>query len=277
MSNLTAAKRREILEDLRDGSCLGVFATSALELGIDIGDLSAAIILGTPHSRPSYRQMAGRVGRRSPAIVVYVPRDKPLDNWFADDHWFASHLATAEPEPVITDPENDDVAMLHLAAAAKEMDINCRTDEPFFGKRLKERLRILDEAGDIQERKKGLFYWASADAPFVRINCSPPRVPIPSRSNERKTARSSAKWTIGSPSGCSFPVPSTKTASGTLMWSNRCTWGRWIRGTVTARLSVSRGYGERRPARRSTTRSQSQSETSLSWMRRKSSDGTLAP
>jgi len=170
MSSFTAIERREILDDLRDGSCLGVFATSALELGIDIGDLSAAIILGTPHSRPSYRQMAGRVGRRSPVIVVYVPRDNPLDNWYADERRFASHLATAEPEPVITDPENDDVAMLHLAAAAKELDINCRTDETFFGERLKERLRILDEAGDIQEHKKGLFYWSSADDPFVRIN-----------------------------------------------------------------------------------------------------------
>lgn len=170
MAPLTFAARRAILEDLRDGSCLGVFATSALELGIDIGDLSAAIILGIPHGRPSYRQMGGRVGRRSPAIVVYVPRDNPLDNWYADDRRFASHLALAEAEPVITDPENDEVALQHLAAAAKELEINPRTDKTFFGQRLEKRLGRLEEVGDIEERQKGLFYWASADDPFVRIN-----------------------------------------------------------------------------------------------------------
>ena len=72
-------ERREIERQLREGEILGVVATNALELGIDIGSLDAVVLAGYPGSIASTWQRAGRAGRRNAAsVTVLVASSPPL-------------------------------------------------------------------------------------------------------------------------------------------------------------------------------------------------------
>lgn len=173
VSNYTSDRRHGILESLKGGQCPAIFATSALELGIDLGDLSAAVIVGIPHSRAGFRQEAGRVGRRAgrESIVVFIPRFNALDDWFAHPDHFGPELVSAPPESVITSPDNDEIARLHLAAAMKEIPLDPKADAPFFGKdRVEGALRLLEQTGEIGRDESGLWQWVSKDDPHSRIN-----------------------------------------------------------------------------------------------------------
>jgi len=77
-------ERRELEEGLRDGTIRGVVSTTALEAGIDIGGLDAAILVGFPGSLLSAWQQAGRAGRGSePSLLIFVPFENPLDRYFS--------------------------------------------------------------------------------------------------------------------------------------------------------------------------------------------------
>jgi len=77
------AERRRLEDDLRSRRITGIVSTSALESGIDIGGLDAAILVGFPGSSIAAWQQAGRVGRgNSPSIVVFIPYENPLDRYF---------------------------------------------------------------------------------------------------------------------------------------------------------------------------------------------------
>ncbi len=78
----TPAQRRELERRLQDGELLGVFSTDALELGIDIGGLDAAICVGFPGTVASLKQMWGRAGRRGRGLAVYIAGDDALDQYF---------------------------------------------------------------------------------------------------------------------------------------------------------------------------------------------------
>src|SRR5262245_20842617 len=88
-------KRREIERGLRDGSVLGVVSTNALELGIDIGSLDAAVLVGYPGSVASAWQQAGRAGRRSgTSVAVLVANSTPLNQFIAKnpDYFFGAPI-----------------------------------------------------------------------------------------------------------------------------------------------------------------------------------------
>src|SRR5690606_3993151 len=78
----TPAQRREIEQRLVDGELLAVVATDALELGIDVGELDAAIVVTFPGTVASLRQMWGRAGRRGTGLAVYVAGSDALDQFF---------------------------------------------------------------------------------------------------------------------------------------------------------------------------------------------------
>ena len=97
-------ERRSIEQGLRSGEVLGVVATNALELGIDIGRLSAAVLTGYPGSIASTWQQAGRAGRRSDrSAVVLVASASPLDQYICQH---PRYLFGRSPEHALCNPDN---------------------------------------------------------------------------------------------------------------------------------------------------------------------------
>ncbi|KAH7488710.1 hypothetical protein KRP22_008652 [Phytophthora ramorum] len=121
----TLESRRRIEQRLFSGDLLGVVATNALELGIDIGELDCTIHLGLPSSVASLWQQAGRAGRRQQqskqkqSVAIIVCFDAPLDQHFAQKE-HALELFQLEPEAVSLNPMNHCVLGQHLLCAARE-------------------------------------------------------------------------------------------------------------------------------------------------------------
>ncbi|MBI5825651.1 MAG: DEAD/DEAH box helicase [Chloroflexi bacterium] len=112
-------QRREIEQGLRDGSVKTVVATNALELGIDIGGLGAAILVGYPGTIASARQQSGRAGRGDdPAVSVLVASPNPLDQFLAHhpEYFFGS-----SPEMALVNPNHLLILLEHLRCALFEL------------------------------------------------------------------------------------------------------------------------------------------------------------
>src|SRR5205823_7577047 len=104
------------------GELLGVAATTALELGIDVGSLDAALLAGYPGTRASMWQQAGRAGRRGePALAVLVAQDDPLDQYLVQH---PQDLFSKPPEAAVVDPSNPYVVGPHVACAAREQPLS---------------------------------------------------------------------------------------------------------------------------------------------------------
>jgi DEAD/DEAH box helicase domain-containing protein len=118
-SGYLPSQRREIEAGLRDGSVKAVVATNALELGIDIGGLGAALIVGYPGTIASARQQAGRAGRGSaPALSILVASPNPLDQFLAHhpEYFFGS-----SPEHALINPDHLLILLEHLRCAMFEL------------------------------------------------------------------------------------------------------------------------------------------------------------
>jgi DEAD/DEAH box helicase domain-containing protein len=115
-------ERREIERGLRDGHILGVVATNALELGIDVGSLDACVMAGYPGSIASTWQRAGRAGRQTgSSCAVFVASSAPLDQFIVQhpDYFFGS-----SPEHAQIRPDNLEILVNHLKCAAFELPIS---------------------------------------------------------------------------------------------------------------------------------------------------------
>jgi len=138
------AERRSIEEELFSGALLGVVATSALELGIDIGGLDACVLNGFPGTIASLWQQAGRAGRGDrPALAVLVAGDDQLDQWFMAH---PDEVFSRAPEPAVINADNDHVRLPHLACAAYELPLSV-VDQRFWGDQLDDAIRqlVLDD------------------------------------------------------------------------------------------------------------------------------------
>ncbi len=122
----TPTQRREIEQRLMAGELLGVTATDALELGIDIGSLDCAISVGFPGTVSSLRQQWGRAGRRSPGLAVLVASEDALDQYFMRE---PETLLARTVEAAILDHANPRVLDGHVLAAAFEGPIDERDAE----------------------------------------------------------------------------------------------------------------------------------------------------
>lgn len=116
----TVNDRRAIERRLFNGELLGVIATNALELGIDVGELDCTMHLGLPTSISSLWQQAGRAGRQhtQQSMAVIVCFDSPLDQYFARR---PTELFELKPESVCVNPNNPKVLKQHLLCAAREL------------------------------------------------------------------------------------------------------------------------------------------------------------
>ena len=103
-SGYLPSQRREIEKGLRDGTVKTVVATNALELGIDIGGLGAAILVGYPGTVASARQQAGRAGRGlESAAAVMVASASPIDQFLAHH---PEYFFERSPEQALVNPDH---------------------------------------------------------------------------------------------------------------------------------------------------------------------------
>ncbi|MBA2360764.1 MAG: DEAD/DEAH box helicase, partial [Actinobacteria bacterium] len=157
----TPAQRREIEQRLVGGDLLGVSATNALELGIDVGLLDCVICVGFPGTIASLRQQWGRAGRRGHGLAALVATEDALDQFFMRD---AEALLGRRVEAAILDHANPRVLDGHVHAAAFEAPLD-QGDAEILGPEALERAAVLPEL-----RKKGeSFVWAGRHYPAGRF------------------------------------------------------------------------------------------------------------
>jgi DEAD/DEAH box helicase domain-containing protein len=124
-----AGERREIETELFEGRLAGVVATSALELGIDVGTLDACVLDGFPGTIASMWQQAGRAGRsRQRSLAVLVASEDQLDQWLMAH---PDEVFTRQPEPAVVNPANPFVLLPHVSCAAYEKPL-VPDDERFW-------------------------------------------------------------------------------------------------------------------------------------------------
>jgi DEAD/DEAH box helicase domain-containing protein len=148
-------ERREIEQSLRDGRLLGLAATNALELGIDIAGLDAVLVAGFPGTRAAWWQQVGRAGRSAgEALAVLVARDDPLDTYLVNH---PGALLDQAIESTVFDPDNPYVLRPHLCAAAQEVPL--REDAlDLFGPTARALVDELTASGRLRRRPQG-WYW----------------------------------------------------------------------------------------------------------------------
>src|SRR6266705_6968225 len=157
-------RRREVEQGLRSGEVLGVVATSALELGIDIGHLEAAVLAGYPGTIASMWQQAGRAGRRSGgSVAVMVATSAPMDQYLATQ---PDYLFGAPPEHARVNPENPFILVNHLKCAAFELPF--ATAETFGGD-VQAHLQALEGEG-LLHRAGQQFHWTSETYPADHVS-----------------------------------------------------------------------------------------------------------
>src|SRR6266536_1472060 len=157
-------RRREVEQGLRSGEVLGVVATSALELGIDIGHLDVAVLAGYPGTIASMWQQAGRAGRRrGQSAAILVVTSSPMDQYLAAH---PDYLFGAAPEHALINPENPFILVNHLKCGAFELPF--ATGEPFGGD-VSLDLRALEEEG-VLHQAGDRFHWTSETYPADHIS-----------------------------------------------------------------------------------------------------------
>ena len=158
----TPEQRREIERRLVEGELLGVTATDALELGIDIGLLDCAISVGFPGTVASLRQQWGRAGRRERGLAILVASDDALDQFFARE---PDALLSRRVEAAILDHANPRILDPHVLAAAFEAPLE-EEDATTLGS---EALRRAAELPELELTPAG-YVWKGRDYPAARIS-----------------------------------------------------------------------------------------------------------
>jgi DEAD/DEAH box helicase domain-containing protein len=159
-------ERRRIERALFSGELRGVISTNALELGVDIGGLDAAVLIGAPPTLASAWQQAGRAGRQgNPALAILVAYNETVDQYLMrhPEYFFGRSL-----EAAVIDPHNPYILAQQLACAVYELPL-ADTDPERFGPQTAEVLAALEEAGETRAID-GRTYWASTTFPAARVN-----------------------------------------------------------------------------------------------------------
>lgn len=164
----TAEERRATERALANGDLLGVTATNALELGIDIGSLEAAICVTFPGSMTSLLQQWGRAGRgRRRGLSVLVAGEDALDQYFMRE---PAHLLDRPVEQAVLSTTNPRIVVPHLAAAACELPLGSSFDDQLYGPApLGAGLAELRQAGQVRDTSEGAVFVGRA-APAASIS-----------------------------------------------------------------------------------------------------------
>ncbi len=182
-------ERRAIEHGLRTGETLGVVSTNALELGIDIGQLTACVMVGYPGSMASTWQQAGRAGRRSDsAVAIMVASSAPVDQYVINhpDYFFGK-----PPESGVVDPNNLVILMSHIKCGAFELPFS---DNEKFGHgktRVEATNEILEylEENNVLHHAEGHWHWMTDAYPAEAVGlrtASPENVVIIDTTNDER-------------------------------------------------------------------------------------------
>ena len=162
----TPKERRKIEQDLLKGNILGISATNALELGINIGHLDAVIINTFPGSVSSFWQQVGRAGRgEKDSLALYVAGDNPLEQFLLQH---PERLLDRRSESVTIQPENPNILRGHLLCAAHERPI-APSELIHFGDSAIEKAEELDRTGELSFQS-GRFFYPAYNQPAQNIN-----------------------------------------------------------------------------------------------------------
>lgn len=164
---LLPLERRKIEKGLREGSIQGVVSTNALELGIDIGGLDAAVVAGFPGSFSSFWQQAGRAGRRqTESVAVFIASSSPLDQYIIahPDYFFNRPQETAQ-----LDADNPYVLTDHVKCAAFELPFQDADLGGFPRDATAEILSFLEEDGMLRHTA-GRWHWSDRAYPAEAIS-----------------------------------------------------------------------------------------------------------
>jgi DEAD/DEAH box helicase domain-containing protein len=162
-----AEDRRKIEKQLFTGKLIGVVATNALEVGINIGDLEATVLTGYPGSVSSTWQQAGRSGRgRQNSLSFLIAMDNPLDQYFMrhPEDFFQRSCENA-----LINPDNPYILRAHLACSAWELPLSDR-DEMYFGPALKWEVIVMEKQNLLRQRNGRWFYPPDISYPAQSVN-----------------------------------------------------------------------------------------------------------
>ena len=161
-------ERRNIEEGLRKGKVRAVVATSALELGIDIGALEAAVIIGYPGSIAATKQEAGRAGRKeNTSLAILVTAANAMDQYLAHHPEF---FFERSPEQALLEADNLLILLQHIRCAAFELPFSIGHS---FGKieptKLQAFLELLSNSGELFKQDER-YYWMADQYPAADIS-----------------------------------------------------------------------------------------------------------
>ena len=202
-SGYLAEERRQLESDLRSGDIRCITATTALELGVDIGGLDASLLAGYPGTIASTWQQAGRSGRGdNPSLSILSLSATPLDQYIAlhPDFLFSTH-----PEHALINPDNLLIVLSHIKCAAYELPFKAgdrfgvlKSDQTFELLTVLKNLRYIHHTGE-------KFYWMSDDYPASDISLrstSPQQVSLQVTGDDGQISllgtvdRESAPWMV---------------------------------------------------------------------------------
>jgi DEAD/DEAH box helicase domain-containing protein len=164
----TPQQRREIEAALARGDLLAVSATNALELGIDVGELDAAICVNFPGTVASLRQMWGRAGRRRRGLAMYVAGQDGLDQFFCRH---PDEFLDRPVEAAILDHRNEQIQMQHLHAAAYEAPLGSLPgDDEILGEGWREPAERLVAMGELRRARGDRYMTRGGDFVAGRIS-----------------------------------------------------------------------------------------------------------
>ena len=147
-----AEDRRALERGLDNGDLLAVATTNALELGIDVGGLDCVVICGYPGTIASFRQQAGRAGRRGQSsLVMFVARSDPMDTYLINH---PAALVQRPIEQTIFDPHNPYVTLAHTYCAAVEFPL---TESDVKGWQRSWEIQLLTQVGLLRRRSRGWY------------------------------------------------------------------------------------------------------------------------
>ncbi len=160
-------ERRQIESDLFAGRLRGVAATNALELGIDIGSLDAALLVNYPGTIASTWQQAGRSGRRQDeSLAVLLAGNDPVDQYLLRN---PTYFFDQSPEHAVVDPENPYVLANHLKAASFELPLN-ESAAASFGDMATTIADVLTDCNELSLIKDSYYYAGGGQNPAHQIS-----------------------------------------------------------------------------------------------------------